>query len=180
MCVCHYYQVVWIAQSSLSLSLSVPIIYNSQQIFSTASNVCTELMYVNRCWSANTRTSIRKRRLWDRLYFCSSNPHVLFILLGWFVRWEVSGRSAAVLGVLLPGSFFKTTRYVVFIIFFIHVFCQHPFKTTVWNWVPGSSFLNNFEFSFTWLLALNALPLLGLNYKAGLADMLDCDSSAVV
>ena len=43
-----------------------------------------------------------------------------------------------------------------------------------WNWVPGSSFLNNSEFSLTWRLVRNALPLLGLNYKAGLADMLDC------
>ena len=42
------------------------------------------------------------------------------------------------------------------------------------NWAPGSSFLNNSEFSLTWRLARNALPLLGLNYKAGLADMPDC------
>ena len=42
-----------------------------------------------------------------------------------------------------------------------------------WNWAPGSSFLNN-EFSLTWRLVRNALPLLGLNYKAGLADMPDC------
>ena len=32
-----------------------------------------------------------------------------------------------------------------------------------WNWAPGSSFLNNSEFSLTWRLAL-----LGLNYRAGL------------
>ena len=43
-----------------------------------------------------------------------------------------------------------------------------------WNWAPGSSFLNNSEFSLTWRLVRNALPLLGLNYKAGLADMPDC------
>ena len=42
-----------------------------------------------------------------------------------------------------------------------------------WNWAPGSSFLNNSEFSLTWRLVRNALPLLGLNYKAGLADMPD-------
>ena len=39
-----------------------------------------------------------------------------------------------------------------------------------WNWAPASSFLNNSEFSITWRLARNALPLLGLNYKAGLAN----------
>ena len=40
-----------------------------------------------------------------------------------------------------------------------------------WNWAPGSSFLNNSEFSLTWRLVRNALPLAGLNYKA---DMPDC------
>ena len=43
-----------------------------------------------------------------------------------------------------------------------------------WNWAPGSSFLNNSEFSLTWRLERNALPLVGLNYKAGIADMPDC------
>ena len=33
-----------------------------------------------------------------------------------------------------------------------------------WNWEPGSSFLNNSEFSLTWRLVRNALPLVGLNY----------------
>ena len=42
-----------------------------------------------------------------------------------------------------------------------------------WNLVPGSSFLNNSEFSLTWQLAPTTLPLLGLIYKAGLVDMLD-------
>ena len=46
--------------------------------------------------------------------------------------------------------------------------CSH------WNWAPGSSFLNNSEFSLTWWLVRNALPLLGLNYRADLADMPDC------
>ena len=43
-----------------------------------------------------------------------------------------------------------------------------------WNWAPGLSFLNNSAFSLTWWLAQNALPLLRLNFKAGLADMPDC------
>ena len=50
--------------------------------------------------------------------------------------------------------------------------CSH------WNWAPGSSFLNNSEFSLTWRLIRNALPLLDLNYKAGLADMPDCPRCA--
>ena len=43
-----------------------------------------------------------------------------------------------------------------------------------WNWAPGSSFLNNSEFLFTWRLVRNALPLLDLNFRAGQADMPDC------
>ena len=35
-----------------------------------------------------------------------------------------------------------------------------------WNWALGSSFLNNSEFSLTWRLVRNALPLFGLNYRA--------------
>ena len=42
-----------------------------------------------------------------------------------------------------------------------------------WNWTPGSSFLNNSEFSLTWRLVRNALPLLGLDLRAGLEDMPD-------
>ena len=43
-----------------------------------------------------------------------------------------------------------------------------------WNWAPGSSFLNNSKFSLTGRLAWNTLPLLGLNFRAGLTDMPDC------
>ena len=43
-----------------------------------------------------------------------------------------------------------------------------------WNWGSGSSFLNNSEFSLTWRLGRNALLLLGLSFRAGLADMPDC------
>ena len=46
--------------------------------------------------------------------------------------------------------------------------CSH------WNRAPESSFLNNSLFSLTWRLVWNALPLLGLNYKAGVAEMPDC------
>ena len=43
-----------------------------------------------------------------------------------------------------------------------------------WNWAPGSSFLNNSEFSITWQLARNALTLNDWAYRAFLAVMLDC------
>ena len=48
-----------------------------------------------------------------------------------------------------------------------------------WECAPGSSFLNNSEFSLTWRLVRNALPLVSLNYKAGLADMPDALVAAV-
>ena len=41
-----------------------------------------------------------------------------------------------------------------------------------WNWAQGSGF--NSEFSLTLWLAQNALPLLSLNFRAGVADMPDC------
>ena len=42
-----------------------------------------------------------------------------------------------------------------------------------WNWAPSSGFLNNSEFSLTWQLSRNALPLADLAFKLGLADMPD-------
>ena len=35
--------------------------------------------------------------LWVHLYFSCSHQYVLFVLLGWFVKWEVNGFTAAVL-----------------------------------------------------------------------------------
>ena len=35
-----------------------------------------------------------------------------------------------------------------------------------WNWVPGSSFLNNSEFSLTWRLVRNALPFSQLELQS--------------
>ena len=40
-----------------------------------------------------------------------------------------------------------------------------------WNWAPVSGFLNNPEFSLSWWLTRNPLPLLSLNYKTGRSDM---------
>ena len=46
--------------------------------------------------------------------------------------------------------------------------CSH------WNWAPGSGFLNNSGFSLTRRLERNTLPLFGLNFRAGMADMPNC------
>ena len=43
-----------------------------------------------------------------------------------------------------------------------------------WNWMPGLGFLNNSEFSVTWWLVQNAIPLSDWAFKAGLANLPDC------
>ena len=43
-----------------------------------------------------------------------------------------------------------------------------------WRWAPGSGFLSNSEFSLTWRLARNALPLANVLYKADSAAMPFC------
>ena len=45
---------------------------------------------------------------------------------------------------------------------------------SLWSWAPGAGFLNNSEFSLTWRLIRNALPLNDFSFKAGLADCPDC------
>ena len=41
--------------------------------------------------------SIRERHLWVRPNFSSNSPHILFVLLEWFVRWEAGGHIAVFL-----------------------------------------------------------------------------------
>ena len=43
------------------------------------------------------RESIRECRLWVHLYFPTSAQQVFLLFLGWFVRWEVSGRTTVIL-----------------------------------------------------------------------------------
>ena len=42
------------------------------------------------------------------------------------------------------------------------------------NWATSSCFLYNSEFSLTWRLTRNALPLFSLNFRASLADIPNC------
>ena len=46
-------------------------------------------------WCVHVQESIGECYLWVYLFFSNSVLHVLLILLGWFVRWEVSGCTAA-------------------------------------------------------------------------------------
>ena len=47
------------------------------------------------------------------------------------------------------------------------------------NWAPGSSFLNNSEFSLSWWHAQNALPLNDRAFRECLADMPDLEETAL-
>ena len=63
-----------------------------------ASSIHADLMNVNFYWSDNTGVSMY-RSPWKNvsyLYFTNSDQHVV-VLLGWFLRWEASGCTAAVL-----------------------------------------------------------------------------------
>ena len=58
---------------------------------------CPHRTDVISCWSTNTGTLIEECCLWVCPCFSNSALHVLFVLLGWFVRLEINGHTAAVL-----------------------------------------------------------------------------------
>ena len=72
-----------------TISLSVPTILER---FSWLHSVSVQIL----CWTANTSASMSERCLWCHPYFFSSTQHVLFVLLEYFLRWEVNGRTAVV------------------------------------------------------------------------------------
>ena len=55
-----------------------------------------KFLLVGKCWHIHVKGSIEERHLW--ICLCSNNsiPQVLFVLLGWFLRWEVNGCTAVV------------------------------------------------------------------------------------
>ena len=66
-----------------------------------AFSVCTELMNVNFCRLVNTGESMCRSPQKNFAYFVPASPAVpsiiLFLLLGWIVRWETSGHTDTVL-----------------------------------------------------------------------------------
>ena len=62
----------------------------------SAQSWCKSLL-VGQLWCIHVWESIRECCLWVCFYFSSSAPHVVFVFLGCFLRWEVSGRTTAVL-----------------------------------------------------------------------------------
>ena len=53
--------------------------------------LCPHTGNVSPCCLADTGTSMWECHLWISAYFSSSAQLVLFVLLGWFVRWKVIG-----------------------------------------------------------------------------------------
>ena len=90
------------------------------------------------------KRSIGERRLWVRRYYSSSVLHVLFILFGWFQRWEVGGCTATVLWVSYFQDLFNTVSSILmqfpsgfFFIRFVSVYVVHPYSridtTAAWE-----------------------------------------------
>ena len=96
---------------SLSLSAPIPVIYRSW----TASRVRIALMYISPSWLVNTIAFMYRGPGKNVTYvspcFSSSDQHILFVLLGWFLRWEVSGCTPAVLWVAVTMVYLE--QYVV-------------------------------------------------------------------
>ena len=55
-----------------------------------------KFLQVSPHWRIHESESIGKRCLWVCHYFFSNAQHFLFVLLEWFVRWEVIGRTTGV------------------------------------------------------------------------------------
>ena len=89
------HQVTLPARISLTLSLhssqSFIALGGSFQLHPVSAQSCGKFLF---CHPGHVyvKGSIEERPFWVRPCFSSSVPHVLFVLLGWFVRWEVSGR----------------------------------------------------------------------------------------
>ena len=47
-------------------------------------------LLINQNWHVNPSEFMRKRHLWVHPCFSSNIPHVLFVLLGWFLKWKKS------------------------------------------------------------------------------------------
>ena len=97
-----------------------------------ATSVWTELISVSFHWVASTGVSMsripRENVTCVRSYFSSNGQYVLVALLRWFVWWEVSGCTAAVFRVKLPGFILNSMpqHCVVNILLFLRVFHLSP------------------------------------------------------
>ena len=122
----YHNQVVLTARNSLTSCL-IPFIHHTWKIFWAKSCVRTKL---SPNWSTNTSAAMCRNPPENVAYefvlcFSGSSLHVWFVLLGWFMRWEVGSSITAVLpGVtqdstqhscVVPINFFSRCVFLVFI-----------------------------------------------------------------
>ena len=97
----HHHQIALLAWLSLTLSLHLSLSSIAAvrffRLYPESALSCRNFLLVGQHWHIHVKGSIGECHLW--LYPClSSNvPHVLFILLERFLRWEVSGGKAVIL-----------------------------------------------------------------------------------
>ena len=99
---CHHHDVVLLAQicmtlfHHLSLSPSLPAGL-LDYLLCPYQAVVDKFLLVSQHLHIHVKGSIGERCLWVCPYFSDSVLHVLFVLFGWFLRWEVSICTTAVL-----------------------------------------------------------------------------------
>ena len=86
---------------STALSYQNCVITSGWRLMRLGYRMCFHILYdeknVSLSWLANTMVFIGEHHLWVWFCFSSSGQHVLLILLGWFVRWEASVHTTAIL-----------------------------------------------------------------------------------
>ena len=120
-----------------SLWPSIPIIHCFWPVFLAVSYICTKLMHVH------LQESIKECHSWICTSFFSCIQHVLFVLLEWFLRWEMWPYCCCFLGV---ASEICLRRHIAFLycshlIFFsirsVSIYIMHPYSsidiTTIWK-----------------------------------------------
>ena len=92
------HQIMLIAWNSLTIRPYCPSLLEGYLFIQCPhrANDCKFLLF-GQPWSILMLDSIRERRFCVRPYFNISTQHVLFVKLEWFMRWEESCRTAAIL-----------------------------------------------------------------------------------
>ena len=91
-----HHQIMWTVWTSLTFfPPTITVIHHSWQVIQTISSFYTELLslLVGQHLYAHAKESIGEHHLWVHPCFFGCAPHVLFALVGWSVRWMVSGHT---------------------------------------------------------------------------------------
>ena len=114
------------SSSSLSLSHAVntefPDSLSGHFFLSSINPVCssrqhpvsTHVFKSGQSTLASPCIGVHKRALHVHPYFSSSIPHVFFVLVSWFLRWEVGGRTATVLLRFASRKYFFVKKFMEF------------------------------------------------------------------